>query len=79
MPIIETEDLFVGLRIRVRAHWLRGRIVSGLVARTVHRERYKGENDWMKQHGGLSPETFLFKPENEGHERLVNVADIVLT
>jgi len=75
--MIETEDLFVGLRVRVKAHWLRGRIVTGLVARTIHQERYKGENDWMIKHGGLNFETFLFKPDNDGHQRLVNVADIV--
>ena len=74
---IEAEDLFVGLQVRVKANWLRGRVVSGLVARTIHRERYKGENDWMKKHGGLTAETFLFKPDNDGHQRLVNVSDIV--
>ncbi|QDV55158.1 hypothetical protein [Rosistilla oblonga] len=74
---METSDLALNQRIAVKAHWLKGRIVWGTVERTFHSERYKGENDWMKKHGGLKDGTFLFKPDNDGHHRLVQLSDVV--
>jgi hypothetical protein len=59
-------------RLAVRAYWQKGGIVWGHVM-----EDFTTGSDWMLEHGGLTESNFLFKPDNDGHSRLVKVADIV--
>lgn len=74
---MKTRDLTINQRISVKAEWLKGRVSHGVVVKTSHVERYKGENDWLKKYAGLNEDTILFKPDNDGHQRIVHVCDII--
>jgi hypothetical protein len=65
-------NLTPNTRLAVRAYWRKWEAVWGHV-----RENYETGSEWMLKHGGLTPENFLFQPDNDGHSRLVKIADII--
>lgn len=60
-------------RIAVRAHWDKYKVKWGHVIQ----DYYSPDADWMKKYGGLTPKNFVFKPDNDGHSRLVDYTDII--